>query len=125
MVTLLQAVRFKRGLKCNKLLIIIIYCIILKSLMSFLKQLNGVSNLYDCMIYLFIFLFIYLAFVPILARHLKDRIGNGRRERGNDIQQKASLWNRTQSWCSEDTASAHGAPALATELPSHPKQIYF
>ncbi len=33
------------------------------------------------------------------------------RERGDDMQQRATRWNRTCGHCSEDKASVHGAPA--------------
>ncbi len=38
------------------------------------------------------------------------------RERGNDMQQRTTWWNRTGGHCSKDAASVHGALALSTEL---------
>ncbi len=34
------------------------------------------------------------------------------------MQQRATGWNQTHGYCSEDTASVNGAPALPTEQPS-------
>ncbi len=41
-------------------------------------------------------------------------------ERGNDVQQRAAGLTQTLGRCSEDTAPAHGAPALPMEPPGWP-----
>ncbi len=45
---------------------------------------------------------------------------NQERQRGNDMQQRATGWNQTCGRCSEDKASVYGAPALQTDRPGAP-----
>ncbi len=79
----------------------------------------------SCKFYHFIYLFLgfFAAFVPL--SFLKGQLKSGQgRDRGNDMQQRVTMWNRTRGHCSEDTASVYGVPALPTEPPGAPVLCY-
>ncbi len=74
----------------------------------------------------FVFSFCFvLGFLKIFLGPLFDRTAaeldrKWWRERGNDMQERATGWNQTHGCCSEHTASVHEAPTLTTEQPGHP-----
>ncbi len=65
------------------------------------------------------------AFYAFIDRTAVEWTGNESRDKGNDMQQRATGWNRTCGNCSDGTASVHEALALLNELPGRTIRLVF